>query len=163
MIHLKENDKTHMFIIPKIDLMFVTKESIMRALESLQENLHNELRKQYLLRQRIAHKKENVDPQIVKNDGFLSQHYLNSLFAIEMLNPKEERKEQKIEIVEDNNVCAIMEKIGEYSDPCKIDLLRKKLLYFKSDLDRKIIFVYLKFGNFHQRKSARYYLYSYNN
>ena len=158
MIYFKENDKTRMFIIPKIDIMRVTKESILSALKSLQESLYYELGEQYLLRKRIAHKEEKASQQLIKNYGFLSQHYINSLFAMETFNFKEEKGEAQVEIVMDDNVYTIMDKIGRTSNPWILKVLRMKLLGCKSNMDRKIIYVYLKNGNFHQRKSARYYL-----
>ncbi len=161
MIHLKDVDKTRMFIIPKTIVKRVTKESIMNALKSLKRSLLKELREQYLFRKKIAHKKEEVSHQIVRNYGFLSQHYLNSLFAIEMLHSKKEELESLKEYVFDVNT--LMSEIGKYSDSETLDVLRKKLLEFKSDYDKEIIVSYLENGNFHQRKSARFYLYNSNN
>lgn len=90
MINLKDTDKTRMFIIPKSIVKFVTKRSILNAIESLKESLFKELREKYLLRKEIAHKKDDVTQQIIKDYGFLTQHYLNSVFAIEMLNSNDE-------------------------------------------------------------------------
>lgn len=163
MINLKENDKTHMFIIPKIDIMYVTKESILSALESLQESLHNELREQFLLRQRIAHGNEKVSQQIIKNYGFLSQHYINSLFAIEILKSNEEKGEINEGIITANDVNSIMFEIGKAPNAQILAVLRKRLLSFKSTEDKNRINIYLTTGNYYQRKSARYYFYNVKN
>ncbi len=159
MINLKNTDKTRMFIVPKKVVKNVTRESILTALQSLKKSLYNELKEQYLFRKKIAHEKEIVSQQIIKNYGFLSQHYLNSLFAIEMLNSKKMVSKSKKGIVIVNDVDSIMREIGKYSDPETLDILRKRLLDFRSDKDRRIINNYLKNGNYHQRKSARYYFY----
>lgn len=163
MISLKNSDKTHMFIIPKTVVMYVTENSILRALKSLKESLFNELREYYLLRKNIAHREETVPQKLIKNYGFLSQHYLNSVFAIESIHPKKEITETKKTIVLANNVDAIMQEIGKYSRSDTLDILRRKLLEFRSDDDKKIIKDYLKKGNYYQRKSARYYMYNVNN
>lgn len=158
MVRLKDNDKTRMFIIPKILVRFVTENSILKALKSLKQSLFNELRESYLFRKDIAHRKEKVPQKIIKDYGFLSQHYLNSVFAIESLHPKEEITEVKKSIVIATDVDALMLEIGKHSSSDTLDTLRRKLLEFKSYDDKKRIEVYLKKGNFHQRKSARYYL-----
>ena len=116
-----------------------------------------------MLRKDIAHREEKVSQKIIKNYGFLSQHYLNSVFAIESLHPEEEITEVKKSIVIATDVDAIMLKIGKYSSSYILDTLRRKLLEFRSDDDKEKIKDYLIKGNYHQRKSARYYLYNVNN
>ncbi len=163
MVSLKDNDKTRMFIIPKTLVMFVTENSILKALKSLKESLFNELREYYLLRKGIAHRKEKVSQKVIKDYGFLSQHYLNSVFAIESLYPKGKITEDKKSIAIAIDVDALMLEIGKYSSSDTLDTLRRKLLEFKTDDDKKIIKDYLIKGNYQQRKSARYYLYNVNN
>lgn len=162
MVSLKDSDKTRMFIIPKTLVMFVTENSILKALKSLKKSLFNELRLYYLLRKDIAHREEKVSQKIIKNYGFLSQHYLNSVFAIESLHPEGKVTEVKKSIVIATDVDALMLEIGKYSKSDRLDTLRRKLLEFKTDNDKKIIKDYLIKGNYQQRKSARYYLYNVN-
>lgn len=85
MIYLKNTDKTNMFIIKRELLRNVSEQSIIDALHTLRENLLNTLRKEYITRKKIAHSKENVSQHLIKTYGFLCQHYLNSLFAIETI------------------------------------------------------------------------------
>lgn len=155
-VKLKNTDKTRMFIISKTAIGNVSQRTILNALESLRENLYKELRIQYLYRKCIAHEKENTSQQIIKNYGFLSQHYLNCLFAIERL----QEKESKNDIIVAGDVDFIMDEIGKNPDPGTLDILRKGLLSCKSAQDREKINTYRTFGNFYQRKSARYYFYN---
>lgn len=159
MINLKDTDKTRMFIIPKTTVKNVSRKTIFNALKSLRRSLYNELREQYLYRKRVAHDKEKSSQQVIKNYGFLSQHYLNSLFAIETL---QEEKEAKKEIVIANDVDAIMMEIGKAPNSRILGVLRKKLLSCKSAKDKDKISTYLSSRNYYQRKSARYYFYYVN-
>lgn len=160
MINLKDTDKTHMFIIPKATLKNVSRKTILNALKSLQEDLYNELREQYLFRKRVAHEEEKVSQQIIKKYGFLSQHYLNCIFAIEVLQ-EEKKSYADIEVV--NDVDDIMFKIGKNPNAGILDALRKRLLSCKSDKDRDKINTYRISGNYYQRKSARHYFYNVKN
>lgn len=163
MINLKNTDKSHMFIIPKTIVKNVSKGSILSAIQSLKKSLYEELKKQYLFRKTAAHKKEKVSQQVIKNYGFLSQHYLNSLFAFEMIQPKKEITKSKKNIIIANDVNTIMIEIGKYSKSEILSVLQEKLLNFRTIKDREIINFYLTFGNYRQRKSARYYLYNQKN
>lgn len=160
MIKLKDTDKTRMFIIPKTIIKNVSQRTISNALVSLQKNLYKELHEQYLLRKRIAHEKEKASHRLIKNYGFLSQHYLNCLFAIEVLQ-KEKKTYADIEVV--NDVDDIMFKIGKNPNAGILYVLRKRLLSCKSDKDRDKINTYRMSGNYYQRKSARYYFYNEKN
>lgn len=84
-INLKDTDKTNMFIIKRELLKNVCENSIIDALKTLRENLFKKLRREYKNRKKTAHTEENVSQQVIKNYGFLSQHYLNSIFAIEAM------------------------------------------------------------------------------
>lgn len=82
-INLKNTDKTNMYIIEKELLQNVCEQSIIDALETLRGNLLKKLRKEYKNRKKAAHTEESVSQQEIKDYGFLSQHYLNSIFALE--------------------------------------------------------------------------------
>lgn len=81
---LKSTDKTNMFVIPKHMIKNVSKYSILTTLESLKEELYSDLKSKYIDRRKRAKGKEDTSQNIIKNYGFLSQHYLNSIFAIEL-------------------------------------------------------------------------------
>ena len=162
MVNLKNTDKTRMFVIPKYTVKSVTKLSVLGAIKSLKESLFNELREYYFFRNEMACGEKKTPQKIIKNYGFLSQHYLNCVFAIEWLYHKKAIEFKKV-IVIDNEVEAIMLEIEKYSSSETLDFLRRKLLEFKTDNDKEIIKYYLKKGNYHQRKSARYYLYNVKN
>lgn len=79
------NKKTNTFIIKRELLRNVNSQSIMDALLTLKENISIQLREQYEIRRKHAHNNEKPSRQLIKNYGFLSQHYFNSMFAIERM------------------------------------------------------------------------------
>ncbi len=84
--NLKAADKTNMFVIPKSMINNISKKSVLAALESLREELYNDLKSKYIVRRERAQQKIKTSQNMIKNYGFLSQHYLNSIFAIELFN-----------------------------------------------------------------------------
>lgn len=92
MIKLDDINKTNMFVIRKGLLRKVNKESVTNALEALRDNLFADLKNKYIYRREKAHSEEEVPRQWVKTYGFLTQHYLNSIFALEILRQTQNEK-----------------------------------------------------------------------
>lgn len=79
------NKKSNMFLIKRELLRNVNQQSIMDALQTLKENISIQLREQYEMRRKLAHNSKKPPRQLIKNYGFLSQHYFNSMYAIERM------------------------------------------------------------------------------
>ena len=99
----------------------------------------------------------------IKNYGFLSQHYLNCLFAIELFSIPKKRisvnnGKREILIYQETNVDELMEIIGKYQNPEIIKVLRDELLKYTKKEDQEKIEYYMRCGTYHQRKCARFYM-----
>lgn len=149
-IDIGQDDKTNLFIIPKKIIKNVTLDSILGALKLLELRLDDELRRLYLERCKKAHNRQNVLVDTIKYYGFLSQHYLNCKFAVEII-------EKKHTLNSKNAIELIMRQISSCRDTKKTEALRAELIRYNSEEDKKIISQYLETGNSLQRKSARYY------
>ncbi|MCL2064678.1 MAG: hypothetical protein FWG98_09970 [Candidatus Cloacimonetes bacterium] len=82
-IDLNIGDKSNFFIITKQECGNVSQNTIKLALESLKNDVYDELKKDFSKKNKYAKSKSFVDYDISRKYAFLSQHYINILFALE--------------------------------------------------------------------------------
>lgn len=161
-IELDHTGKTSLFVIPKDALNNISSRSVTNAIVSLKNDLYIELKNLYLTRIKMASEKKSATLTTAKKYGFLSQHYLNSIFALELLL-KEESVASTIPSSTISPIDEIMRMVNYGSYKNHINILHEKILEFHSEKDSEIMKNYLLNGTFHQRKLARFYFNNINN
>lgn len=83
-----EENKSNAWLIDKLSLIALTKQMVIDAISILKETTKSELKKAYDERIKIAKTKQKENIEIhARKYAFISQQYINSEFAIELLNP----------------------------------------------------------------------------
>jgi predicted ATPase/SAM-dependent methyltransferase len=103
-VEYKYSDKSNFFVIQKVNTDFDLKtENILEALYRLGAELYKELKEEYKKKIEYAHQKKEVDFISPRKYAFLSQHYLNVMFAIERLKDSTKSPPSKDSTPPDNN------------------------------------------------------------